>query len=186
MCQYGIDEKVLLLQGFRQRAARSRVLFLDGGVAYLFGNDIHAGNGQVFVGYGLENLATDVPYQDLSGGPGVAEVHPVYGRPLVIGSVFPVFLQEPPEVHPGAGVVGTGDNDVRQGGFFPVCGGFQRITLPLCLPREAEKTVDAGHKCRCLVQSEFRSVEQLASDVRFRDGIGVEDRHVQSRMSECL
>ena len=90
------------------------------------------------------------------------------------------------EVHPGAGVVGTGDNDVRQGGFFPVCGGFQRITLPLCLPREAEKTVDAGHKCRCLVQSEFRSAEQLASDVRFRDGIGVEDRHVQSRMSECL
>ena len=103
-------------------------------------------------------------------------------EPLVVGSVFPVFLQEPPEVHPGADVVGAGDDDVRQGGLFSVCGGFQRITLPFA-SHESRKTVDAGHKCRSLVQSEFRSAEQLASDVRFRDGIGVEDRHVQSRMS---
>lgn len=113
-------------------------------------------------------------------------IHPVYRRFLIVIFIFPVFLQEPPQVEPGTGVVRTGDDDVRQRDAFIPFFGYDRIAAFPGLPRVTEKTVDAGDKRRRLVQPQFRLAEQLAADVCFRDSVGVESRQVQPRMSQSL
>lgn len=50
---------------------------------------------------------------------------------------------------------------------------FLTDSIALLPPMKSRKAVDTGYKCHRLVQSEFGFAEQLASDVRFRDSIGV-------------
>lgn len=79
---------------------------------------------------------------------------------------------------------GTNDNDVCRMAFVFLSGLAYRITAVLRHPCAAEETVDACDQRHRLVQPDFGFGEELPPDIRFGNGIGIENGNVQSRMSE--
>lgn len=158
LCQHGINKKVLLFQGFRQRTARAGVLLVNRGIAYLFSNDIQVWCRLVLFRSGLVNLVAHGTDQYLPGGTGIAEIHPVNRSGLIDMDTVPERFQKPPERKPGTYIIGTGNDDVRR----------TVLSLPCFRHR-----ITAGFRCPCC--AEKRLIRVTSATALFRPISGSEN-----------
>ena len=183
LCQRGIDEQVLPVQCFRQRAAWTGVFFLYPRVSHETGDYFQGTDSFIQFGCRLFYFFRHRTHNDLSRGLRVSEIHPIQRGFVSAECRLWQSLQQVPQVYPGFDVVRTSDCDIGQmipSGILQ----YGRIDVRLRLPVVAEEIIYPGDKALRLVLSQIRRPEQLTADVGFRHDVGVIQGHEQSRMSE--
>ena len=153
--QHRIDEQVLPFQGFRQGTARAGILVLYLRIIDLFRDDIHFRHGNEAVRYRLRDVVLDRAYQDLSGGRGIPEVHPIERSTFRRVAGIPLPFQYPPYFQTGSLVVRTGKDDVARPCVYAALALPHGIAARLRFPAIAEEAVDTGNECHRLVQTDF-------------------------------
>ena len=153
LCQCGVDEQVLLFQGFRQRATRSGILLLYSRVLHIAGNYLQRFHRFIQFGCRLPDFFRYGSEDDLSRILRVAEVHPVQW--CLVASVFRNRhdFQYVPQIETGLYVVRAGNRYVGQivpSGVLQSC----RIDVRYRFPVVAEEVVHACDETLCLVQAD--------------------------------
>ena len=181
--QRGVNEQVLLLQCFCQRAARTGILLLHSRVFHETGDDLQRADRFIQRGSRLPDFFQHGPHYNLSGRLRVAEVHPVEWRGIVRVGGRRHLSQHVPQVEPGLDVVRAGDGDVRD--FIPFhLLQHRRIGSGLRFPVVAEEIIDTGNEAFRLVQAYVGITEELASDVGPGHDVRVIERDGQAGVSE--
>gem|GEM_PF-3902785 len=183
LCQCGVDEQVLLLQGLRQRTARSGILFLHSRIFDISCDHLQRFHSFVQLGCRLFDFFRYGSEDDLSRILRVAEVHPVQW--CLVTSVFRDRngFQYVPEVKTGLDVVRAGNRDVGQiipSGILQYC----RIDVRYRFPVVSKEVVHACDEALRLVQSDVRWTEELPPDVGLRHDVGIIQCHEQPGVSQ--
>ena len=183
LCQRGVNEQVLLLQCFCQRAARTGILLLHSRVFHETGDDLQRADRFIQRGSRLPDFFQHGPHYTCPGrfaccrSPSSRVAwHCPCRRPA---ASFPARST----VEPGLDVVRAGDGDVRD--FIPFhLLQHRRIGSGLRFPVVAEEIIDTGNEAFRLVQAYVGITEELASDVGPGHDVRVIERDGQAGVSE--
>ena len=139
--QHGIDEQILPFQRFRQRTARVGVLVPYFQVIDLFCDDVHLRHGNETVRHRLRDVVLDRAYQDLPGGRGIPEVHPIERSTFRRVAGIPLPFQYPPYFQARSLVVRTGKDDVARPCIYAALALPHGIAARFRFPATAEEAV---------------------------------------------